>query len=109
AIVYNPYQANGVGPVMFGGFSFDPLKKRTKLWSKFSDSLFHIPKFMYSVIKGQAYLTTNIVCTQNDDESLIEKTGAERRRILSSLPKTVSDEPNMLLQEIEIHPELWMD
>lgn len=109
AIIYNKFNMNGVGPVMFGGFSFDPLKTKTKLWEKYSDSLFHIPQFMYSVIQGKAFLTTNIVCTQHDDKSLVEKVNLERRVLFSSITN-FNDEPNnKLLNEIEINPEEWKE
>ncbi|MBU8879864.1 isochorismate synthase [Bacillus sp. FJAT-29790] len=109
AIVYNKYHINGIGPLMFGGFSFDPYKKKTKLWSKYDDSLFHIPKFMLSEIEGQAYLTTNVVCTQHDDRTLIEKVGAERNAILSSIVESTCVGNHTLLKEIEVNPEQWMN
>lgn len=109
AIIYNRYNMNGIGPVMFGGFSFDPLKTKTKLWEKYSDSLFHIPQFMYSVINGQAFLTTNIVCTQHDDNSLVEKINSERRVLFSSI-SNLDNEPNYeLVNDVEINPEQWKE
>ncbi|GLB58618.1 isochorismate synthase [Cytobacillus sp. NCCP-133] len=108
SIVFNPYEENGTGPVMFGGFSFDPLKPKTKLWSKYSDSLFHVPTYMYSEVNGQAYLTTNVVCTQHDDQTLFEKVGAERGLILSSMEGDLPESDNALLKEADINPEKWM-
>ncbi len=109
SIVFNPYEKNATGPVMFGGFSFDPLKPKTKLWSKYSDSLFHVPTYMYSEVNGQAYLTTNVVCTQHDDQSLFEKIGAERGAILSSIEGFIPESENVLLKEADINPKKWMD
>lgn len=109
SLIFNPYGANATGPVMFGGFSFDPLKKKTRLWSKFSDSLFHVPTFMYSQIKGQAYLTTNVVCTQHDDLSLFEKVGAERAVVLASIEGHFPEYGNVLLREVDINPQKWMN
>ena len=84
SLIFNPYHESGLGPVMFGGFSFDPLKAKTTLWSKYADSLFHIPKYMLTILKGQTFLTTNIVCTPNDDFTLFEKVIKERIQLLSS-------------------------
>ncbi|WP_034263269.1 isochorismate synthase [Bacillus sp. J33] len=109
SLVFNPYEKNATGPVMFGGFSFDPLKPKTKLWSKYSDSLFHVPTYMYSEVNGQAYLTTNVVCTQHDDQSLFEKIGAERGAILSSIEGFIPESENVLLKEADINPKKWMD
>ncbi|MFE8698151.1 isochorismate synthase MenF [Cytobacillus sp. FJAT-53684] len=109
AIIYNRFQLNGVGPLMFGGFSFDPIKEKTKLWAKYSDSLFHIPRFMYSVINGQAFLTTNVVCTQNDDLSLVEIVRGERESLFSLLTADRYQENYELVSEKEIKPNEWKE
>ncbi|KAB2338923.1 isochorismate synthase [Cytobacillus depressus] len=109
AIVMNRYKTNAVGPLMFGGFSFDPLKEKSKLWDKFSDSQFHIPTFMYSEIEGKAYLTTNVICTQNDGESLIEKLNTERQALFTALHDIQTKEIHQLKEEIEISPDEWKE
>lgn len=107
SIIYNPYNENGLGPVMFGGFSFDPLKAKTTLWSKYADSLFHVPKYMLTIVKGQTYLTTNIVCTPNDDYTLFEKVFNERTELLTSLKQETVMNPAKLLEKKEISPLQW--
>ena len=109
SIIFNPYDKNATGPVMFGGFSFDPLKKKTKLWSKYSDSLFHVPTYMYSEMNGQAFLTTNVVCTQHDGDSLFEKIVAERGMIMASISDYHPENANTLQEEADINPEKWME
>ncbi|KON86638.1 isochorismate synthase [Sporosarcina globispora] len=109
SIIFNPYDKNATGPVMFGGFSFDPLKQKTKLWSKYSDSLFHVPTYMYSEMNGQAYLTTNVVCTQHDGESLFEKIVAERGMLIASIKGYHPESSNPLREEADINPEKWMN
>jgi menaquinone-specific isochorismate synthase len=106
SLIFNPYKENGLGPVMFGGFSFDPHKPKTTLWSKFADSLFHIPKFMLTIVEGQTFLTTNIVCTQNDDYTLFEKVINERVQLLNS-HKEIEIKPAKLLETKEIFPQEW--
>jgi menaquinone-specific isochorismate synthase len=107
SFVSNPYTENGLGPVMFGGFSFDPSKKKTDLWSKYADSLFHVPKYMLTVIEGQTFLTTNIVCTPNDDHSLFEKVIEERAQLLDSLKGSYEFRAANLLDISEISPDKW--
>lgn len=106
-LIFNQYNENGIGPVMFGGFSFDPLKAKTALWSKYADSLFHVPKYMLTIVDGQTYLTTNIVCTPNDDDTLFEKVIHEREQLLTSLEKDTDISSAKLLQMKEISPEEW--
>lgn len=107
SLIYNPYKENGLGPVMFGGFSFDPLKTKTTLWSKYADSLFHVPKYMLTLVKGQTYLTTNIVCTPNDDYTLFKKVISERDKLLTSLEQNFEVNPAKLLEMKEISPLEW--
>ena len=109
SLIFNPYTESGIGPVMFGGFSFDPLKEKTNLWSKYSDSLFHIPKYMLSIIKGKTFLTTNIVCTPNDDSSLFKKVMDERKNFSTCLNNLDKPKTANLIKTLEISPEKWKD
>ncbi|WP_079510176.1 isochorismate synthase [Mesobacillus jeotgali] len=107
ALVFNKYNYSGTGPTIFGGFSFDPLKKGTALWSKFSEALFHIPKFMLTIIKGEVYFTTNVICTQHDDISLFEKVTRERQEVLTKAMLTPETAEMDLKEMVEIEPEAW--
>jgi menaquinone-specific isochorismate synthase len=107
SLIFNPYHENGLGPVMFGGFSFDPIKEKTTLWSKYADSLFHVPKYMLTIVEGQTFLTTNIVCTLNDDETLFEKVIKERIQLLTSLKQDTGLKPAKLIDTKEISPQQW--
>jgi menaquinone-specific isochorismate synthase len=108
AIIQNSEPIHGTGPTIFGGFSFDPLKTRTALWSKFSHSLFHLPKYMLTIAEGgQAYLTTNLVCTKHDYESLADKVNNERNQIIQHLVEPSFEKWNLPYQLDEINPEPW--
>ena len=62
---------------------------------------------MLSIINGQAYLTTNILCSQNDHPSLVEKIMKERENLLlqASFDQTVGESQLYYTEEIE--PEQW--
>lgn len=107
SMVLNPFEKNAVGPLMFGGFSFDPYKPKTALWSKFADSLFHIPKYMLSIINGQAFLTTNIVCTQHDDFQLLQETTKERNHLINQLKQKLNAKSAQLIETKAIIPNEW--
>lgn len=109
AIIYNNQQISGIGPIAFGGFSFDPLKEKTILWSKYSSSLFHIPKFMLSVKNGGFYLTTNMVCTQHDSLALYEKVEKERQELLHRINQKLTFNNVTLIERMEVKPEEWKD
>lgn len=109
AVVFDEYGVQGTGPAMFGGFSFDPLKEKTGLWSKFAGALFHIPKYMLSIVDGEAYFTTNVICTQHDDVSLYEKVIKERKEVLRQSVVSPSISRMKLKEIVEIDPEAWKD
>ncbi|MDT0161644.1 isochorismate synthase [Bacillus sp. AG4(2022)] len=109
AVIYNEYSAAAAGPALFGGFSFDPEKEKTALWSKYPDSLFHVPRYLLTQTEGQTFLTTNIVCTKHDDVSLAEKVREERRLLLEGIGAPVQENEGRLISEEEIHPQEWMD
>ncbi|WP_338151915.1 isochorismate synthase [Mesobacillus campisalis] len=107
AVLAGKQDVPGSGPAMFGGFSFDPLKDKTGLWSKFSQSHFHIPAFMLTVLEDEAYFTTNVVCTQHDDASLFDKISEERQAILAAAVREQEYSLPNLEALREIQPEEW--
>lgn len=107
-LIFNPYTEMGIGPVMFGGFSFDPCKEKTTLWSKYANSLFHLPKYLLSIIDGQTFLTTNTVCTPHEDPYLFKKVSEERNEILNALHQSEPKKSVAALLEMkEIGSERW--
>ncbi|WP_246277117.1 isochorismate synthase [Neobacillus endophyticus] len=109
SLVFNPYTESGTGLLLFGGFSFDPLKEKTELWSKFADALFYLPKFLLSIIHGQTYLTTNLICTANDDESLLYKISEERKKLVDAIQENIQEQPLNLLETKEVSPKKWKE
>src|SRR5690348_6171988 len=47
------------GPILFGGFAFDPLYLRTKLWRTFPDSLLILPRLLFTCDENAAALMIN--------------------------------------------------
>lgn len=109
SLIFNQYDVNGIGPAMFGGFSFDPLKEKTGLWAKFSGALFHIPKYMLTIVKGEAYFTTNVICTQNDDITLFDKIKDERQQVLTDSAKKPVHAQLSVKDIVEIAPDAWKE
>lgn len=108
AIIMKEDEKQGTGPVLFGGFSFDPLKEKSSLWSKYPDSLFHVPEYLLSIIEGQAYLTTNVICTQHDDILMLDKLLKERHSLISNASVSSFYELPKLMDEKEVvEPEDW--
>ncbi|MDQ0231103.1 isochorismate synthase [Metabacillus malikii] len=57
----------GTGPLLFGGFSFDPIKEKDLLWETFSEAKFVLPTKMLTVRQNKTYLTINKLITPFDD------------------------------------------
>ncbi len=107
----NSHDVQGTGPTAFGCFSFDPLKAKTSLWSKFDDSNFRIPQYMLTVKDGQTYITTNVVCTDRDDLTMVQEVEEEIGNILNR-EKTISKdlfEETSLYKRMDINPEKWKE
>jgi menaquinone-specific isochorismate synthase len=107
AVICGEQTKPGTGPTIFGGFSFDPLKKKTGLWSKFSDSLFHIPKYMLSFIDGECYFTTNVFCTQHEEGDLFDKVYKERQFLLEAVIQDREFSYPSIKEIEEIKAEEW--
>ena len=48
---------NAPGPVLFGGFTFDPLATHTRLWRGFSDGSLVVPQWLWRVEGDRATMT----------------------------------------------------
>ena len=51
----------GTGPVLMGGFSFEPNGPRTELWSGFGSSNLVIPALLITSSSGESWLTINAI------------------------------------------------
>ncbi|WAA11796.1 isochorismate synthase [Fervidibacillus halotolerans] len=63
AVIDNPTNVKGTGPLLFGSFSFLPnMKVENSLWENFKSGLFYLPKFLVTKNDKGTYLTTNVFC-----------------------------------------------
>lgn len=63
ALIDDPFGTLGTGPLLLGGFSFDPLRPPTELWAGFPDGLLMLPRLMLTQSDGASWLTINAVLT----------------------------------------------
>ncbi len=57
----------GHGPVLVGGFSFDPQRPRSPLWQNFPDGLLVLPRLLFSQSANQATLTFSCLVYTTDN------------------------------------------
>lgn len=70
ALVYQPEPASlsqPAGPVLLGGFAFDPLAEKGPAWQGFPDGLLRLPQLMLTATQEKAWLTFNAVVDAHSD------------------------------------------
>lgn len=58
---------SGVGPVLLGAFSFDPIKVKTKLWSQFPTVKMLLPRHLLTIIDNEVWLSLNVIVHPDTD------------------------------------------
>ncbi|MFX3623749.1 MAG: isochorismate synthase MenF [Ectobacillus sp.] len=108
-VVTRPHYEIGTGPLLFGGFSFDPLKKKTALWEGFSDTVLWLPCFMLTLKEGEAWLTVNQLVKKGDNAEHVYKWLAHaERKLLECSKQPLKEQEAALVKEYEVEPEAWM-
>jgi isochorismate synthase len=59
--------AAGAGPVLLGGFAFDPARPATALWRGFPEALLVLPRFLLRSTATESWLTTSLVLWPDSD------------------------------------------
>lgn len=109
AIVYNQFHHIGVGPVLLGGFSFDPLKEKTELWNGFSEAHFYVPQFMLSEIDGIQFITTNILIQTDRMELAKEALKKQSFAFDKRIGESTSHSFPSIKEITEVDQEKWKD
>lgn len=82
----------GSGPILFGGFAFDPLTPRTQLWAGFPGGLLILPRFLLSYSANQVTLTLNRLIQASDD---IEQSALEIEASVKQLHAAIKHVPTL--------------
>jgi isochorismate synthase len=101
------------GPVLFGGFAFDPLSPRTQLWADFPDGLLTLPKILLSYTANHVTLTINRMIRATDEsEQCAKEIAASVGRLQAAVARTPMTRQAERYSELSLHnlrpaPE-WM-
>lgn len=105
----------GSGPVLFGGFAFDPLRIHTALWDRFPDGLLLLPRILFTSSSGRATLTVNAVLQPQDDvEQSTSKIEEDVVRLFTAVAKVEHtmpgqrDEDQLVVQDVQ-PATAWME
>jgi len=103
------------GPILFGGFSFDPHIAQSQKWSDFAHTSFAVPKYMVTAYAGHYYLTSNRLVAADEENHRNDHDDEELAQLLEdlmsgSLRQAVTFQPNHYpLVTEEIAPTDWMN
>lgn len=71
-----------VQPVLFGGFSFDPLNSKPSEWTKFPQAYFAVPTFQL-ILKGeQAFVSIHLITEKQQSFAEFEAMRKERDKLI---------------------------
>jgi menaquinone-specific isochorismate synthase len=90
SVIYSAERWEGTGPLLFGGFTFDPLNSKGKEWKDFSHSTFQLPKFMVTKIGDKCYFTINAICSSQGELVSLSSLEKEKQEIFKRLRKNIS-------------------
>jgi len=108
SVIHNPYALPGTGLIAMGGMSFDPIKKRSRLWENYSASHFTIPEYLLTKVEGAYYFTTTVIVDNKTDVSQLVHMIHEHRDRLLNASSTLPD-ASYVTHKKEIEPEKWME
>jgi isochorismate synthase len=77
AVIQGADAARGVGPILIGGFAFDPSGSRSETWSGFPASHLILPRVVVSSVDGATYITINRDDADPRDDGLIRTVMSE--------------------------------
>ncbi|HEY4034272.1 MAG TPA: isochorismate synthase, partial [Ktedonobacteraceae bacterium] len=106
------------GPVLFGGFAFDPLSSHTPLWEGFPDGLLILPHVLFHRDETNAALTINIMIQPDTDiKKIIEEISTTLQRLsitleqtitqLQATADTIASQQQLIMHDL-LSPAAWM-
>lgn len=98
--------ASPPSPLLFGGFSFDPLTPRTPLWRSFTDAFFTVPKFLLTVTHEGVWLTIHRTPDVAEGELKEEWEGLIRKAQGTDMASSVS---TVSYTATDVAPEAWKE
>ncbi|MDC3418285.1 isochorismate synthase [Aquibacillus salsiterrae] len=107
-LTFNPFQTAGTGPIVFGGFSFDPKKRKTDLWEHYADSMFRVPSFLLTNYNGFSYLTVNVLVRPEDHAGQLHHDFMNKKSLLFKGNSDMLNRNNTkILSKHEVNPDSW--
>lgn len=108
-VISDEIKQSGTGPLLFGGFSFDPMKEKDPLWNGFSEAKFVLPTTLLTVSEGKAFITKNKLVTPYDQLHTCLMHFEQMEEIQDSLPYPIDCEKGNEFASIELKTSEWVE
>ncbi|MGE6628752.1 isochorismate synthase [Bacillus sp. NPDC077027] len=96
-----------VGPLLFGGFSFDPYEEKARHWEAFGEAHFFVPSMMLTVSKEGTFLTVNEWKQINGNVHQLMQELEGKASNFRAVPKAYKS-PSTLVKMEELDVQAWM-
>ena len=97
-----------VGPLLVGGFSFDPARERTALWKGFDDVAMTLPRLQLTWSGDAGHLTVNIVVGPDLDAAAeVERIDGQWRAFVERAMQVSPDVESDDVRVDEMQPARW--
>ncbi|WP_233270002.1 isochorismate synthase [Heyndrickxia camelliae] len=108
AFIYDSANQSGTGPLLFGGFTFDPNNRKKPEWETFSHATFFVPEIMITLKEKESFLTLNVMVNPENDTTILEHLKKQMMNILNRKEQTSDLLPAIIEQE-EMNPKGWKE
>lgn len=71
-------------PILFGGFSFDPLNHISSEWDAFPSAFFAVPSFQLVIRDDRVFVSIHLVTSERESQGLFEELRRERDDLIHS-------------------------
>lgn len=75
-------EEHDIQPILFGGFSFDPLNRTQSVWTNFPQAYFAVPSFQLVIKDDQAYVSIHLVTKKTESFNEFDALRKERDRLI---------------------------
>ncbi len=110
ALIDSATDATGTGPLLLGGFAFDPLRPATPTWAGFPDGRLVLPRYLLTRHADATWLTLNAVVDPDSSPEHMARRLLNRLPTLpapASLSRRVPPEQGLTLEEL-LPAQTWM-
>lgn len=107
ALIDTPTAMPGTGPILMGGFTFDPLTPAQPMWDGFPDARLVLPQITVTLADDQAWITHNLVVDPASRYEVVDDSLALAEDLCRSAAPPIDTKASLALQGDD--REIWID